>query len=390
MIFEVGKPILIPFLITDNSGLPVNSGISPTCVIYRRSDNKYYNGSTGLFQDTLINNIMSFLFGGTYVIDFTPPFEDIYLVRCSETNYKIEGGVSFRTVSRLSNLDYLDETISSRFPASSYTAPDNGTITDINNTINTINTTTNTIDNNVDILNDKVTIDRMTSIDNLDTRLTDSRATNLDNLDALISSRSSHDVEDIWSYNMRTLTAENSDGIGEFIITIICSVDGIVTENINVFIYDSNRVAINSAVSDSNGEVIFYLDSGNYYIGFNKDGVWNQEISQTINANITLNVDLESISLDDNLIVEFRKINDPILENGSDTVIAIEAYSNSDFLISSATATVTGIEETVICSVSGHKIYCNFTVGNTGWVVVKFSVVIGGTNYAYELKKYVD
>jgi hypothetical protein len=354
----VGVEFVIPFYLEDNIGDDIVSGVVPYAIIRRISDNKYYNSSTGLWQDSSYSILLNHYFEGIWCYTFLPDQQDIYVIKCNENTYSIRDGVVLKTVDRLSLLDNLDTTISSRLSTTDYDSK-----IDI-------------IDSNVDIINSNVS-----SIKGIvDT-----------NLDTTVSSRSTVTDEEIWMYNIRTLTPENESGIGDYSLTINVSVDEVITEGVNVFVYDSNRIAINQAVTDSFGQVIFWLDAGDYYIDYQFNGVYGREIFQTISDNTVINEDLESIIADDNLLIDFRELNSGIvLENGNSVTIGIEAYGNGTFVVNSATAIVTGIEESVTCNVVNKKIYATFTVVTTGWVTVKLSVIIGGNSLPFEKRYWVD
>jgi hypothetical protein len=267
LIFEVGKEMVIPFLILDASNVPVDAGVSPTIIIKRSSDNKYWNGDTSTWVIGSYDNSMTFSFSGTYIYSFTPDIEDFYIIRCSENvTYKIEDGYAFRTVSRLSNLDYLDISVNSRLADSDF----DSNITTINNKIDTIDGIVDTIDTNVGSV--KSTVDT--------------------NLDVVLSTRSTLTDSEVWTYTSRTLSPAGQDGIGSCTTTIDITVDNVVAEDVNVIVYDSSRVALLSAVSNASGKVVFNLDPGNYIFEFKKTSVvYAKEIQRTIPSAVSINLD---------------------------------------------------------------------------------------------------
>lgn len=359
MIFEVGKEIIIPFLIVDAGNTPVTSGVNPTCTI-KRSDGKYWNGITSVWVDTIYDNAMSHTFRGTYVFSFTPQTEDFFIVRCSESvYYKIEDGVAFRTVSRLSNLDLLDESISSRLATSNF----DNKIDIVDANVDTINSNIGNIKNIVDT-----------------------------NLDATVSSRSIVTDESIWSYDVRTLSPTSVDGIGAYTVVITVTKDSIVESGVNVYVYDTDRIARLSGITDENGQVLFKINSGNFYFEFRKQGLWDKEIIENISDNTEINVNMSPISNDENLLVNFRELDNSInFEVDAVVPIGIEAYSNNTFTINSATVSVTGVDEPIVCRVSNKRIYGNIPIVQEGWIIIKFDVIINGYTYKYELpRRYVD
>ena len=361
MLWEVGVEFVIPFYLEDSTGDDIVSGVVPYAIIRRVSDDKYYNSSTGLWQDSSYSILLNHYFEGIWCYTFLPDQQDIYVIKCNENTYSIRDGVVLKTVDRLSLLDNLDTTISSRLASA-----------DFNSKIDIVDANVDTINSNVSDI--KSTVDT--------------------NLDATVSSRSVVTDGSIWAYGTRTLTPINASGVGVNTIIITCTIDGVVTEGINVFIYNSSRVAINQAISDSSGLVTFYLDDGSYYIDFEFNGAWSKEVSQIVSSNLNLTVDLESVTNDDNLLINFRELNSNLnLEVGATVPIGIEAYSsigNNIFSISSSNCTVTGSTSTINCIIDGRKIYAKVPITQENWNYIEFSSVIGSETYKYEIKSWVD
>ena len=357
MLWEVGAEFVIPFYLEDNVGDDIVSGVVPYAIIRRISDNKYYNSSTGLWQNSSYSILLDHYFEGIWTHIFVPDQQDIYIIKCNEDIFKIRDGVALKTVSRLTLLDNLDTTVSSRLAGS-------GIIDTIDANVDTINLNVSDIKNTVDT-----------------------------NLDAMVSSRSVVTDESVWSYSVRTNTPENESGIGDYSLIINVTVDGVATEDIDVFVYNNDRIAINQAITDSSGQVVFYLDSGEFFIDFNKNGVWQKEVSQTINENTEIDVDMESIITSGFLGIEYRELNIPELEVGSSANVGIELYSimGTNFSVSSGTAIITGTEEAVTCTIDGHKIYARLPVTELNWNYIVFTIVVGSETLKFELPRiYVD
>lgn len=380
-------PLPIPFYIDDPSGDDVLSGANAVATIRRISDNKYFNSFTGLWQDASYDISMSHYYKGIWTYSFTPTEIGSYLIKCDSNNYLRRDGFLVYVTDKFDNLDTIP------------------TISDgVDSIIGNVSGIP-TIDSNVDSI--------ITKLDtNLDTTVS-SRLANADyiamsgedietiegkvdlinskldeHLDVAVSTRSSHTPEDIRDI----LSIGNEGGVGEFSLVINITVDGVIASDVEVYVYDDERTAICSAVSDSNGQVVFYLDANSYFVDFTKNGLWQKEISQTVSADTEIDVDMESIVTDGFLGIEFRELNPGlILEVGITVNLGIELYSTigKTFSVSSGTCKVND-GESISCSVDGYKVYAMIPISESGWNYIVFSVVVGSETVKYEKKCWVD
>jgi hypothetical protein len=255
----VGVEFVIPFYLEDNVGDDIVSGVMPYAIIRRISDNKYYNSSTGLWQDSSYSIPLIHYFEGIYKYNFLPEQQDLYIIKCNEDTFKIRDGVALKTISRLTLLDNLDVAISSRLSSIAF-----------DNKIDIIDTNVDTINSNVSSI--KGTIDT--------------------NLDATVSSRSVVTDESTWTYGTRTLSPTSVDGVGSCETTIDVTIAGVVASGVTVMVYGSSRVVLLSAETNINGQVLFNLNPGNYIFEFKKESVaYSLEIKRTIPSVANINLD---------------------------------------------------------------------------------------------------
>ncbi|MHB1167024.1 MAG: hypothetical protein ACYC0N_00605 [Carboxydocellales bacterium] len=190
-----------------------------------------------------------------------------------------------------------------------------------------------------------------------------------------------------WITPNRTLTAlGTSAGVGAHVLTVTVTVDGVVSQNHEVYVFKSDGTPVLGAKTGANGVATLNLDNGDYLVKVIKPGVWTKEQLVTI-AGINAAVTIATTTATVPGFVTFTLVKQPVKRNtwniGETEKLGVKVICDqgAEFVVGAATYTITKPDGTVTepaaATVENADVFLKLSPLVEGKHVIELKVPIG-------------